>query len=214
MKVKNATAAASLLIASIGAVAAPVQLTQSQFATAAAQPGFVTRVENFSSFTPMTNLGSSIALNNGTFTAVDAAVSTLNEFCGGNPCLTSAGVTDLRTFSLFPAGTQLWGALVDMVFDFQLTDPIHIEVVGQSGTLALDVLGPIDQFVGFSDSLGLISVSFENRATGNKSNYSFDNVSTAGPRRMAELPEPASMGLVLAALVAAVAVRRSKSNPR
>jgi hypothetical protein len=214
MKFKNTAAAASLLIASIGAMAAPVQLTQSQFATAATAPGFVTRVENFSSFTPMTNLGNSIALNNGTFTGIDTAVSTLNDFCGGNPCLTSAGVTDLRTFSLFPAGTQLWGALVDMVFDFQLTDPIHIEVVGQSGTLALDVVGPMDQFLGFSDSLGLISVSFENQATGNKSNYSFDNVTTAGPRRVNEVPEPASLGLVFAALVAAVAVRRSKSKPR
>ena len=214
MRFKNTATTASLLIASIGAVATPVQLAQSQFATAATGPGFVTRVENFSSFTPLTNLGSSIALDNGTFTAIDTVVSTLNEFCGGNPCLSSAGVTDLRTFSLFPAGTKLWGAWVDMVFDFQLTDPIHIEVVGQSGTLALDVVGPMNQFLGFSDSLGLISVSFENKAIGNKSNYSFDNVTTAGPRRVEELPEPASLGLVLAALAAAVAVQRSKSKPR
>jgi hypothetical protein len=213
MNYKNTAAAVSLLIASIGAMAAPAQLTQSQFATAATAPGFVTRVENFSSFTPMVNLGNSIALNNGTFTGVDVAVSTLNDFCGGNPCLTT-GANDLRTFSLFPAGTQLWSALVDMVFDFQLTDPIHIEVVGQSGTLALDVVGPMDQFLGFSDALGLISVSFQNQATGNKANYSFDNVTTAGPRRVDEVPEPASLALVFAALAAAVAARRSKSKPR
>ncbi len=102
--------------------------------------------------------------------------------------------------------------MVDMVFDFQLPDPIHVEVLGNSGMLAFDIIGPIDAFLGFEDAAGLVPVSFQNMkqaVPGGEGpyNYSFDDVTSAGPRDF-RIPEPSTSMLLLLGLGAALSYRR------
>lgn len=209
-----AAASAALACAAGPAAALPVQINQSQFASQSA--GLVVTSENFSGFPGMVPLGNSVVLANGTFTGNAAIVNDLGTAAGfcASPCLTTGDTTgDLRSFSLFPAGTQLWSAVLDMVFDFALPDIIHVEVLGNSGLLAFDVVGPNAQFLGFADPLGLLSVSFQHDLAqgGNKYNYSFDDVTTARTRAN-QIPEPSSLSLMLLALGAALAVQRRRQR--
>lgn len=205
--------AVALAIGAISApaLAAPILLTQAQFAAQTA--GLVTTIETFSGFPLLTPLGSPVALANGSYSSSSPVVSDLVEFCG-QPCLGSGSVADLRTFFAFPAGTTFWGATVDMVFNFPINDTIHIEAVGNGGTLPLDVIGPQNAFFGFHDPLGLVSVSFQNVTVVSPgfgiSNYSFDDVVTAQPQQV--VPEPSALALLLAACGAAGIARRRKHD--
>ena len=187
------------------ALAAPVLLSQAQFAAQAA--GLVTSVETFSGFPLLTPFPSPLVIANGSHSSASPVVSDLVEFCG-QPCLSSGAGNDLRTFFAFPAGTTHWGAMVDMVFTFPIDNTIHIEALGNGGVLALDVVGPQEVFFGFNDPLGLISVSFQNLGgpSGGFSNYSFDDVVTARPR---VVPEPSTLALIVAAC-GAVGIARSR----
>lgn len=202
-----------LMCVAWGAAAAPVQITQGQFASQSVS--LVTKVENFESYpqNTVTVLGNSAVLANGTFTGNSAVVNSLYHpggFCE-TACLTTGGAPfDLRTFSVLPADTLLWGAIVDTVFEFELTTLIHVEALGNSGLLAFDIGWPNLQFIGFSDPSGLISVSFQQiNVQGNDNyNYSFDDVTTASLREHNRVPEPSSILLVMLALFAAMVVRQ------
>ncbi len=204
----SGTAAFVFSICSAPALAAPLQLNQAQFAAQVA--GLVTTLETFSGFPLLTPFPSPLSLANGSYSAASPVVSDLAEFCG-QPCLGSGEGNDLRTFFAFPAGTTHWGALVDMVFSFPINDVIHIEAVGNGGTLAFDVLGPQNVFFGFTDPLGMVSVSFQNLGGGGSGffNYSFDDVVTANPR---QVPEPSSLVLLLTACAAAAMTRRKRTG--
>ena len=203
----SSAVALAIGVISASALAAPIQLTQAQFSAQTA--GLTTTVETFSGFPLLTPLGSPLALANGSYSSASPAVNALVGFCG-QPCLSSGEVDDLRTFFAFPAGTTFWGAAVDMVFDFPISDTIRIEAVGNGGTLPLDVIGPQNAFFGFHDPLGLLFVSFENVTVPPPgfgiANYSFDDVTTAQPQQV--VPEPSALALLLAAFGAAGIARR------
>jgi hypothetical protein len=205
---------AVLLATSFTVHSAPTLITQAQFAAQSA--GLVTQVENFESYAPNTTtvLGNSAVLSNGTFTGNSAVVNSLYHpggFCE-TACLTTGGTPfDLRTFSMFPADTLLWSAIVDTVFEFELTTLIHVEALGNSGLLSFDIGWPNLLFMGFSDPTGLISVSFQqiNVPSNDNYNYSFDDVTTSRLREpLNNVPEPGSMALVLLALGVATWARR------
>jgi len=183
-------------------LAAPVSLSQAEFNTQAT--GLVTVTETFSGFALLTPFGPTLTIANGVYSAQSTVVSDLAEFCG-QPCAGSGEIRDLRSFTALPIGSVLWGAQVDMVFNFAIDDRIHISVVGNSGALDFDVIGPQNQFFGFYDAAGLISVSFQNTTfplNANVLNYSFDDVTTAAPQPM-RVPEPSTLALLGIAVLAA-----------
>ena len=183
-------------------VAAPVSLSQAQFNAQAT--GLVTVTETFSGFPLLTPFGPTLAIANGVYSAQNTVVSDLIEFCG-QPCASSGGIRDLRSFTSFPIGSVLWGAQVDMVSNFLIDDPIRISVLGNSGVLDIVEIGPQNRFFGFYDAAGLISVSFQNVTlplTASVLNYSFDDVTTAAPGPL-RVPEPSTLALVAMAVLAA-----------
>ena len=109
--------------------------------------------------------------------------------------------TGARTFNFFPASTQLWATDFNA---FTPTDIFDITVVGGSGTLFLDDVGP-SSFFGFQDPMGLTSVAFENQ---NLSNYTFDNVTTAVPE-----PSSALLDAALGSREAVVEFLRRNASP-
>ena len=113
------------------------------------------------------------------------------DVTGATKCLitsTLQGVLAPRTFSALPTGTQFWGTDLKLVRPANLFD---VTVIGNSGVLNL--LGiSLGSFIGFSDTTGLISLSFKNTSSGTGlGNYSFDNVRTAA----LDVPEPSTLAI-------------------
>jgi hypothetical protein len=111
-------------------------------------------------------------------------------WCGGpgDQCLVGQSIAPSRSFSLFPAGTTLWGASPRPFI--QPSNLYQITVVGNSGTSVFT--RTLGSFNGFSDSTGLVSVAFLNLScsiTG-CGNYTFDDVFTASAPI---IPEPATL---------------------
>lgn len=212
MNVKRHLTATTLALAAatlpVPAAAAPVQLDQAAWDAAVA--GLTVVNEDFSGFA----LGSStgpLTLVNATYTATRPLVASGEMFVGtcfadrGN-CL-SEGLTilDPRTFSDLPVGTTAWA--VDVGYRAP-GDLIRATVTGGSGTQVFE--GVNQEFWAFGDPLGLHQVTFETLGTGTSHrNYWFDDVRTAS-RRVAPVPEPATL-LLLAPAVAAVVARRRRS---
>jgi hypothetical protein len=174
--------------------AAPIQVTSAEFN--AAIVGLTTVVEDFEAFAigvqpdPFT-------FANGTVTVAgigDPAIVNQDYSCGvagdGDACLLANGLWELRTISGLPAGTTLW-AVTDF-FALKPDNAFRITVTGNSGSSVFD--RSTAAFYGFSDPTGLISISFQNLfIPPGFSNFSFDDIVTAGP---APIPEPASLTLL------------------
>lgn len=198
-------ATATLLMVSVAAHAVPIQLSSAQFA--ADVSGLTAAVETFEGI-PSNTQGNPFPFANGSITSSEATndlvVVDSPTFCGtlADSCLTGRSVIDdVRTITGLPPGTTHWSA--DLYFIWP-TDNISITVTGGSGLLTIATTGAsLDDFVGFADTLGLTSVVFVNAGTPGvgRANYSFDNITTAS------VPEPTTLGLLGAGLLAAVLVR-------
>jgi len=207
------TATAVLLAASIQAHAIPMQLTSAQFATGAASAGSVV-VETFEGLFGAS--GNPLTFANGTATSDGSGgfgVTLSTTFCGtaADRCLVGTDIADLRTIDALPAGTTHWGASLHFI---RPTDLMEITVTGGSGILSFTTeASALAGFAGFSDALGITSVAFRDLGTpgGGSGNYSFDNVTTAGQARV-NVPEPATLSLLGAGLIAFGLARRRRNG--
>ena len=190
--------AVAILVTSGVARALPTQLSRTQFETLTTG-NLTTQVEDFESFFIGLEV-SPLTLLNGTatFTASVPNITDAVTLCTSGKCMAGSGDSrGLRAFDAFPMGTQLWGT--DFAA-FASADIFDITVVGGSGTLVLDDVAA-SEFFGFKDSMGLTSVGFENVSIEGKSNYVFDDVTTA-------IPEPSTALLVGLGLVCVAGRRR------
>jgi hypothetical protein len=188
------------------AQAAPVQLAESEFA--AGVSGFPVIVEDFESFDAGFE-ANPLYFENG---RVSNYVDTTNPYWSGprvtggslcgtpdDQCLITNWGDDLIAFDLFPPGTTHWSA--DMYF-VHPSNIIEVIVTGGSGVLSFQ--GVSSEFYGFSDSLGLTNISFQNlTGTGN---YSFDNITTTS------VPVPAAVWLFGSALGGLGWLRRKQAS--
>jgi hypothetical protein len=183
---------------SAGASGMPTSLSKAQFNAEIAVLTAV--IEDFESYLNGTDFASPFLIANGSFVSGAPRVQSAAALCGDmDQCLfDSSSAGDLRTFQVFPPGTQFWGADVKL---HAATDKLKITVTGGSGILAFEASGI--SFAGFEDPLGLTSVEFKNLGTdsgnGNVAvdNYSFDNVTTA-PTVVSEPGTIALLGLAFA----------------
>ena len=189
------------------ASAAPIQLDPVGWAAAAAGLSVVT--EDFSAFATGMH-PSPLTLANGSFstTSGEAFIVSGGGVCGGADACLQAHLYDTRTFSAFPAGTTLWS--VSDFFANDSRDTFRVTVLGGSGTSVFEQSGTT--FWGVGDPLGLTSVTFLNRgfAGVSISNYSFDDVASAGPGLV---PEPTSMLLLVTGAVGLLVKARRRKKP-
>ena len=179
-------------------VAAPIQIDEATFLSGIV--GLNTITEDFEGFAIGNQPTTQITLSNGTYQSPLPRI----VLGGFSPqiLIDNLDILAPRVFSNFAAGTQIWGAdfLVGPSAEFDIT------VIGNSGTFTLvaERGNQFNDFIAFSDPLGLLSVSvatvdFSNSGGGGKGigNYGFDNVITA-----AVVPLPASLWLFVSGLLA------------
>jgi hypothetical protein len=178
------------------AFALPVELTRAEFTAQTA--GLTTIVEDMQGFTDNTSYGSPLVLANGIYTASNPHVD--NAWCSGGPTNLCLGSIDLdpRSFSLFPTGTTFWGA--DISYPISQGAVFDVTVVGGSGTTVFSRFATNPDFFGFTDPLGLLSITFAQVPSGGSFDpaFAFDNVTTAGGPAM--VPEPATLVLLATGL--------------
>ena len=196
----------SLLLLCLGlsqATAVPIQLGQAAFNSAVS--GLSPITEDFEGV-PDTFSGTTLDFANGSFSSQsgDVRVFASSTFCGSSTdkCLFTASISGERSiFDLLPLGATYWGA---DIFQLNSLDNMQVTVTGGSGTQIFSSTGL--GFWGFHDALGISSVTFENLGTGSGfSNYSFDDITTAGS---AMVPEPLTLILMFMGLVGLGAQRR------
>jgi hypothetical protein len=185
---------ATALLAAHMAVAVPIELNATQFASQTA--GLAAITEDFESF-GTGDQSNPLALANGTaiFPGIPRILTANLIFCpNGSNCLIDNGdITNTRTFSALPAGTTYWGADFYQV-QFGGDNTFRVTVEGGSGTLTVEAIG--HDFWGFHDALGISSVSFLNlgeQGFSRFANYGFDNVTTAR-----SVPTPPTITLLAA----------------
>jgi hypothetical protein len=190
------------------AFALPVELTRAEFTAQTA--GLTKIVEDMQGLTDNTSYGSPLVLANGTYTASHPAVQ--SAWCSSlglgpnNLCIGSIDL-DPRSFSLFPAGTTFWGTDISMPITQGAV--FNVTVVGGSGTTVFSRFATNPDFFGFTDPLGLLSITFaEVPQDFITPAFAFDNVTTAGPP--ATVPEPATL-VLLASGLAGLHWRRRKA---
>lgn len=218
MKVPNrapqAVAAALLLATSFQVRALPIQLTSGQFAADIAGSSSII-VEDFEGMDGAS--GNPLAFANGTITSDDslatALVTASGTFCGAplDSCLFTSTITDTRTINALPTGTTLWGTALYFI---RATDLIEITVTGGSGVLSFTSDGAsLGGFVGFSDTLGIMSIAFHDLGTpsGGSGNYAFDNVTTASGQAL-DVAEPTTLSLLGTGLLLAFYLARRRRS--
>lgn len=177
------------------AFALPVELTRAEFTAQTA--GLTTIVEDMQGFTDKTGYSSPVVLANGTYTALNPYVD--SAWCPGpatNVCIGSLDV-EPRSFSLFPTGTTFWGTDISMPISQGAV--FNVTVVGGSGTAVFSRFATNPDFFGFTDALGLLSITFaEVPQPSITPAFAFDNVTTAGGP--ATVPEPATLVLLATGL--------------
>jgi hypothetical protein len=196
-------AAFAFALASAGSVSAlPVSINESDFN--ADIGALQSRIETFDALS-VGPLVSPVTLTNGIF---EGDPSILNQFwCFASPCLTVGVVGGM--FHGFPAGTTHWSGRI-IVAGGNPTNVLELTVIGNSGTqvFTLPGMGYVQGgvFVGFRDPSGLRSIDFR-LVSDARSNFSFDNVITAGrgegpPLRVDTLSGPglAVLGLLMLTL--------------
>jgi hypothetical protein len=197
-----------LSLTSANLVALPVQLNEADFHSQIL--GLVTVTEDFEEYTPGIK-SSPFVFSNGTYNSTaNAAISDFNYFCrDGDQCLTNQGIQGEKKFDNLLAGTTYWGVYMNFI---NVTDPFNISVNGDSGVLSVNFT-PNKQsyFLGFYDALHINSITITNYGIdGSYSNYSFDDITTAGPAT--PVPEPAIFLLFIFGLIVLVCFRLKKSN--
>jgi len=169
-----------LLYSPITVQASPVQVDEQDFLLGIAELNLT--IEDFESFPFGNQPAGSLMLSNGTYLSPLPGI--FNGSGGSQVLIDNVSVIAPRSFTDFPVSTQFWGAdfLVDPSAEFDVT------VIGNSGSLTLvaERWNQFNNFIGFSDPLGLLSISvasvdFSNSGGGGKGigNYAFDNVITA-----------------------------------
>lgn len=190
------------------AFALPVELTRAEFTAQTA--GMSTIVEDLQRFGNETAHHSPMPLVNGVFTASHPYITSSSCVPWGDLSRRCLGANDhnARSFSLFPPGTTFWGT--DFFYAIGPGAVFNVTVVGGSGTTLFSRFAqPID-FFGFTDPLGLLSITFVADgpdSEGFRRGYAFDNMTTAGP---AMVPEPATL-VLLASGLAGLTWRRRKA---
>ena len=170
----------------------PILLNEADFNTQIS--GFSVQVEDFESITAGTYT-SPFTFSNGTYNSTsNASVNSSSTFCQTGQCLTNQNIiAGVKTFDSFLADTLFWGT--DFYNILNGTNPFEVTVVGGSGTATFTGTGSNNGFWGFYDSLGILSVSFENLGSNGGTsflNYSFDNITTGSAT---SVPEPTSLAL-------------------
>jgi hypothetical protein len=200
---------ATALLAAHMAVAVPIELNATQFASQTA--GLAAITEDFESF-GTGDQSNPLALANGTaiFPGIPRILTANLIFCpNGSNCLIDNGdLSSTRTFSALAVGTTYWGTDIQQI-EFGGDNTLRVTVVGGSGTLTVEATGR--DFWGFHDVLGISSVSFLNLGNGQNAtgNYGFDNVTTAN-----SVPTPSTLALLAAgALWFGRRTRRSSLSP-
>lgn len=193
----------------MAASAAPIQLSVAEFIDQVHGSGSG-QIEGFEGDTPYRSNArpTPFVFQNGTFTP-PGAVSVVGTgsaddtllFCGvvGDRCLTDRNQTGgVRSFSAFPEGTTHIGITLHYL---NPSNPINVVITGGSGVLDITETGT--SFLGFTDPLGITSVTFENLGPLGGYNYSFDDVITA------QVPEPSTLALFCMGLAGLILRRRS-----
>jgi len=188
----------------MGSIAAPIQIDEATFLSGIV--GLIIITEDFESFSIGNQPTNQITLSNGTYQSPLPRV--IFGSTNSNILIDNLDILAPRTFTNFATGTQFWGA------DFLVSDAgeYDVTVIGNSGTFTLlaERGNQFNNFIGFSDSLGLLSISvstvdFSNSGGGGKGigNYAFDNVITA-----MVVPLPASIWLFGSGLFGVVCTAR------
>ena len=187
---------------------APVQLSEAAFAGALAPlTGSVEDFEGFSSGFKSKPL----QLANAVFVSDNPYVGLESQIAPTKILIDQAG-DNVEVFSSFLPGTTVFG--ID-IFALNEGNEVNVTVVGGTGTSVFrSSFDALDGFFGVQDPLGLLSVSFQrlrNQAT--LGNFAFDNLTT-GAAIAAAVPEPGSMALAAAGMLALLGTGRRRSGAR